>query len=122
MEDCIFCKISKGDIPSCKIYEDENVFAFLDINPKLEGHTLVIPKKHCKNISDATMETLDSIMVAVKKITDHYIKDVGFTGFKLQVNNGESAGQEVSHLHFHIMPYGKKFRLSVVEMVDILKM
>ena len=106
MEDCIFCKIVKGEIPCNKIYEDENVLAFLDISGKVVGHTLVIPKMHCENILDCQDNQLENIIKAVKMIANHYINDCGFSGFNLHVNNGKSAGQEVSHLHFHILPRG----------------
>lgn len=106
MDDCIFCKIIKGEIPAYKIYEDDEVFAFLDINGKTTGHTLVVPKKHFKNILDVEEIYLNKTINAVKKIAKHYVDDLGFTGFNLQVNNGESAGQEVPHLHFHILPRG----------------
>ena len=106
MDDCIFCKIIKGEIPAYKIYEDDDVFAFLDINGKTAGHTLVVPKMHFKNILDIEEIYLNKTINAVKKITKHYVDDLGFTGFNLQVNNGESAGQEVPHLHFHILPRG----------------
>lgn len=124
MNDCIFCKIIKGEISSYKIYEDENVFAFLDINRKTAGHTLVVPKVHCKNILDADKEVLSKVMSAVKLIANHYVDDLGFTGFNLQVNNGESAGQEVPHLHFHILPRGcEKFKgMQLQELCNLLKL
>ena len=68
MEDCIFCKIIKGEIPSFKVYEDENVFAFEDINPIAEGHTLVIPKKHARDLSEIGKESLIAVQLASKKI------------------------------------------------------
>lgn len=105
MSDCIFCKIIAGEIPAYKIYEDENVFAFLDISGKVVGHTLVVPKKHFINILDCENDVLEKVIISVKNIANHYIS-LGATGFNLQVNNGKSAGQEVPHMHFHIMPKG----------------
>ena len=102
MEDCIFCKIVKGDIPCYKIYEDENILAFLDIAKDVYGHTLVIPKKHCKNILDADNEVLKNVMIAVKKISNHYVNDCGYDGV-INANN-ECAEQSVFHLHIHIIP------------------
>lgn len=125
MNDCIFCKIVGGEIPSHKIYEDDDVLAFLDINGKTTGHTLVIPKKHCVNILDADTENLSKVILAVKKVANHYVDDLKFTGFNLQVNNGQSAGQEVPHLHFHILPRGNDSLLkgkSLQEICTILKM
>ena len=123
MVDCLFCKIIKGEIPSHKIYEDENVYAFLDISAKVVGHTLVVPKKHCVNILDCGEEYLNFVINAVKKIANHYMKQ-GFTGFNLQVNNGESAGQEVPHLHFHILPRGNETLKgkNLSEICEILKL
>ncbi|MGN1227916.1 MAG: HIT family protein [Christensenellales bacterium] len=106
MENCLFCKIIRGEIPCYKIYEDEDVLAFLDINGKVAGHTLVIPKSHCINILDADEGSIKNVICSVKKIANHYVNDKGFTGFNLQVNNGKSAGQEVGHMHFHILPRG----------------
>ena len=73
MEDCIFCKIIKGEIPCYKIYEDEYTFAFLDIAGDVDGHTLVIPKKHCKNILDCDEKTLEYVMKTVQKISKHFL-------------------------------------------------
>ncbi len=104
MNDCIFCKIIKGEIPSYKIYEDDKVYAFLDIACDAEGHTLVIPKKHCTNILDCDGEYLDAVIRAVQKISRHYVEDCGYEGVNLFHAGGESAEQSVFHLHFHIIP------------------
>lgn len=104
MNDCIFCKIINGDIPSYKIYEDEKVFAFLDILPLSKGHTLVVPKNHSKDIFDITDKDLCHIMKAIKKIS-HRIMDIySPEGIVIRQNNGEKAGQSVFHTHFHIKP------------------
>ena len=105
--DCIFCKILKGEIPSYKIYEDENVFAFLDIAGDVDGHTLVIPKQHFTNIFDCDDETLKNVMVAVKKISKHYVDDCGYDGVNIFNANDESAQQSVFHFHIHIVPRKK---------------
>lgn len=102
--DCIFCKIIAGEIPSKKIYEDENVLSFLDISPVNFGHTLVIPKKHYADLLSADEATLASLILAVKKIAPILIQVVGASGFNLNLNNGSVAGQVVDHLHFHIIP------------------
>ena len=102
--DCLFCKIISGEIPSAKIYEDENIFAFLDINPTNIGHTLVIPKKHSKNIFDIEEKDLHSVMTGVQKIS-HAIRDaVNADGINVMNNNEPSAGQIIFHTHFHIVP------------------
>lgn len=107
MEDCIFCKIIKGDIPSYKIYEDEYTYAFLDIAKDVDGHTLVVPKKHVTNILDCDEETLHHVMDTVKKISNHYTDDLGYDGVDLINANGEAAQQSVFHLHIHIIPRKK---------------
>lgn len=101
---CIFCSIIKGDIPSFKIYEDEYTYAFLDIAGDYYGHTLVIPKKHCENILDADSETLSHVMNTVNLVSNHYVKNCGFTGVNLLNCSGKDAEQSVYHLHMHIIP------------------
>ena len=103
-EDCIFCKIIKGEIPSFKIYEDENVYAFLDIKRDTIGHTLVVPKKHFVKVLDCDDEYLSAVAVAVKKISRHFVENCGFSGVNLINASGVSAQQTVFHLHFHIIP------------------
>ena len=102
--ECIFCKIIKGEIPSYKIYEDENAVAFLDISADVLGHTLVILKEHTKNFVESPIEKLTILTSTVQKIAKHYIENVGFDGAQIVVNNGESAGQTIMHLHIHILP------------------
>ena len=104
MKDCLFCKIIKGEVPSYKIYEDENVYAFLDIANDVYGRTLVIPKKHYDNMMDCPDRTLGKIITSVKKIGNHFVNDCGFEGYNIFNNNGKSAEQAVMHLHFHIFP------------------
>ncbi len=104
MSDCIFCKIIKGEIPSHKIYEDDYVYAFLDIACDCYGHTLVIPKKHCENVMDCDSLYLAHILPAIQKISRHYVEDCGFSGVNVLNASGKSAEQSVFHLHFHIIP------------------
>ncbi|MBO5642404.1 MAG: HIT family protein [Kiritimatiellae bacterium] len=101
---CVFCAIAAGEIPSFKVFEDENIFAFLDINPFSKGHVLVIPKEHSANLIETSDETLSSLMVAVKKVALGVKKALGCAGFNILQNNGEAAGQTVMHIHFHIVP------------------
>ena len=102
MKDCIFCKIVNGDIPSMKVYEDDICLAYLDINPDSDGHTLIIPKKHYKDIYDIPSDTLLHIYETAKKIMDLLKEKLGCDGFCLQQNNGNI--QEVKHYHLHIKP------------------
>ena len=104
MEDCIFCKIIKGEIPSNKVYEDEDVLAFYDINPVTPIHILVIPKKHVTNILDCDEETLNHVFKTVKLISNELVNKCGYSGVDILNANGESAGQTVFHLHVHIIP------------------
>ena len=104
MNDCIFCKIIKGEIPSYKIYEDDKVYAFLDIACDAVGHTLVIPKKHCTNVLDCDKEYLDAVIEAVQIISNHYVTNCGFDGVNILNASGAAAEQSVFHLHFHIVP------------------
>ena len=101
---CVFCRIINGEIPSYKIYENEYVYAFLDIADDAIGHTLVIPKRHFTNICDVPEEDYLEVMKAVKLISKHYTKDCGFTGVNILNASGKDAEQSVFHLHFHIIP------------------
>lgn len=104
MENCIFCKIVNGQIPSYKIYEDEHTYAFLDIACDSFGHTLVIPKKHCTNVMDCDAEILAHVIQTVQKVANHYVDNCGFSGVNVLNASGKSAQQSVFHLHFHIIP------------------
>lgn len=101
-ENCIFCKIIKGEIPSNKVYEDEEFLAFRDINPVAQIHILVIPKVHIENVQQVQDDTLISKLYQVIQkiaIQENFDKN----GYRVIVNCGENAGQEVMHLHFHIL-------------------
>jgi len=104
MKDCIFCKIIAGEAPCYKVYEDEYILAFLDINPVNPGHTLVVSKKHFLNIEEADDETLCQIIKAIKKIGFSLKKNLAVPGYNVQANNDPAAGQVVGHLHFHVTP------------------
>lgn len=104
MSDCIFCKIVAGEIPSHKVYEDDEVLAFLDIHPTNPGHTLVIPKAHHKDFLDTPPCLQAKLIQAIGKIAPIIMKAVGAEAFNLGVNNGAVAGQIIFHTHFHIMP------------------
>ena len=113
--DCIFCAIASGEIPSFKIYEDELVLAYLDINPFAKGHTLVIPKVHSKGLLDTDEATLAALIARVKKVAAHVVAKLGCDGFNIVQNNGAAAGQTVYHLHFHIVPRWTGDKASVFE-------
>ncbi len=102
--ECIFCKIIKGEIPSYKVYEDDKVLAFLDISPVNPGHTLLIPKEHYENTLETPVEILQHMTEVVKKIVPGILKAVDADSWNLGVNNGATAGQVVFHTHWHIMP------------------
>jgi histidine triad (HIT) family protein len=104
---CIFCKIVSGDIPSYKVYEDENVLAFLDISQVTKGHTLIIPKEHSKDIFELSEETAAKLFSTVPKIASSIKQTFKPIGLNLLNNNGEAAGQSVFHYHMHFIPrYG----------------
>lgn len=104
MEDCIFCKIIKGDIPSFKVYEDDMVYAFEDINPVAEGHTLVIPKEHAKDLEDISDESISAVHRASKNIMGAIKRVLNPTGIAVVQLNGESVGQSIFHYHIHLIP------------------
>lgn len=101
---CVFCKIIAGEIPSYKIYENEDVYAFLDIADDAVGHTLVVPKKHYVNVLDVPNYELEKVIKAVKLISNHYVNNCGYSGVNLMNASGKDAQQSVFHLHFHIIP------------------
>ncbi|CDE91039.1 MAG: histidine triad nucleotide-binding protein [Clostridia bacterium] len=114
MEDCLFCKIIKGEIPSTKVYEDDEILAFNDINPAAPIHILVIPKKHIASL--AHMEKEDEAIVGkIYGVINKIAEEKGFkeSGYRVIVNCGKDAGQEVMHLHFHILA-GAKFGDKIV--------
>lgn len=112
--DCLFCKIIKGEIPCYKIYEDDIVLAFLDINPDSDGHTLIIPKKHYKDINDIDDETLLYIYNSAKKISKLLVERLECDGVSLLQNNG--VAQEVKHYHLHVKPfYSNKASIKVTK-------
>ena len=114
MEDCVFCKIIKGEIPSEKVYEDEATIAFKDIQPAAPIHILVIPKKHIETLLDVKEE--DSYLIAhIYQVINKIAKDIGIDkeGFRVIANCGKDSGQEVMHIHFHLLA-GKKLGAKIV--------
>ncbi|MGT2933894.1 HIT family protein [Streptococcus catagoni] len=104
MEDCIFCKIINGHIPSSKIYEDEQVIAFLDISQTTPGHTLLVPKKHVRNILDMDQETAAETFSRLPKLARAVHKATDALAINIINNNEALAGQSVFHAHIHIVP------------------
>lgn len=104
MEDCIFCKIIKGEIPSKKIYEDDKVYAFYDINPEAPIHFLVIPKEHIESVNmlnEDNVKNISHIFLVINKL----VNELGMSkeGYRIVNNTGEYGGQTVHHIHFHVL-------------------
>ena len=114
MEECVFFKIIKREIPSNIVYEDDRVIAFYDVNPAAPIHILVVPKKHIETLLDVSEEDGDLISY-IYKIINKIAKDEGFAdnGFRVIANCGEDSGQEVKHIHFHVLA-GKKLGAKIV--------
>ncbi|MFX1578114.1 MAG: HIT family protein [Promethearchaeota archaeon] len=106
-ENCIFCKIVRGEMPASIIFEDEQSIAFMDVFPITEGHCLLIPRKHYENMLDVDPEVVAHLAKILADLTRRVKKATGAEGILNTVANGESAGQEVPHLHFHVIPRNK---------------
>lgn len=102
--DCVFCKIVAGEIPAHKVYEDDQVIAFLDIAHWTKGHTLILPKSHYADLLDTPDETVAKIAVLAKDLASNYKPTLKADGFNVNNNCGEVAGQEVMHYHVHLIP------------------
>jgi histidine triad (HIT) family protein len=104
MEECLFCKIASGEIPSDNVHEDSHFLAFLDINPRNPGHTLVIPKKHYETIMEMPDSELGDLMVMVKKVALAVKESMKADGVSVGQSNGRASGQVIPHVHFHVIP------------------
>lgn len=104
MSDCIFCKIVNGEIPSAKVFENENIFAFLDISPLNKGHCLIIPKQHFENIFDIDKDVLSKIIKIAKELAEKMKNNLGAKAVNLVNASGEEAEQGVFHFHLHVVP------------------
>lgn len=112
--ECIFCKIANGEIPSKKIYEDDEIMAFLDINPLTPGHTLIVPKEHTLDFQSISIDKLMKIMNVARELSQKIVDKMGAQGYTLIQNNG--IAQDVKHFHLHIIPkYKDKLEMSVDE-------
>ena len=104
MDNCVFCKILAGEIPSTTVYEDDDFKAILDVNPAARGHVIILPKKHAANIYELPDEDASKVMVVAKKIATAVRDAFHCDGVNILQNNGEAAGQTVFHLHVHVIP------------------
>ncbi|HEY8241695.1 MAG TPA: HIT family protein [Kiritimatiellia bacterium] len=103
-ETCVFCKIIRGEIPSTRIYEDDEVLAFMDIGPIVKGHTLVIPKRHLDPVTAVPPDLLLKVMKVVQKVVQAQLNGLKADGVNVHQSNGAAAGQVVPHAHFHVIP------------------
>ena len=103
-DNCIFCKIAAGEIPSETVYEDEQFRAILDLGPASAGHTLILPKAHFKDVTEISDEYAANVLKVAAKLGKAMKKGLGCEGFNLVQNNGEAAGQTVMHFHMHVIP------------------
>lgn len=112
---CIFCSIIKGDIPCHKIYEDEYVIAFFDINPTSYGHCLVVPKEHCDSFLDCNDETRNHVFKTAQMLANKLEQKLGCDGINILSNVHEAAGQSVEHFHVHLIPRYKNHDTVTIE-------
>ena len=103
-DNCIFCKLANGDIPTATLYEDDDFRVILDANPAAKGHALIIPKEHYKDLYELDDEIAGKVMVLAKKMITKMTDILGCDGYNLVQNNGECAGQTVFHYHLHLIP------------------
>ena len=129
MKDCVFCKIISGEFESMKVFEDEFTLAFMDVAKDVEGHILVVPKNHVKNILDCDNFILNYVINTVKRVSNHLIDNCWYEGVNLLNASNECAGQSVGHFHIHIIPRRRcdgidawpKFNGALSEIEDIYK-
>lgn len=103
-ENCIFCKIANGEIPSATLYEDEDFRVILDLGPASKGHALILPKEHYPNLYELPDEVAEKVIKLAKKMVTRMTKALGCDGFNVVQNNGTAAGQTVFHFHMHLIP------------------
>lgn len=104
MENCIFCKIANGEIPSADVYEDEDFRVILDLGPASKGHALILPKTHAANLFELPDELAKKAMIVAKKVGGKLVEALDCDGLNVVQNNGEAAGQTVFHFHMHLIP------------------
>lgn len=103
-DNCIFCKLANGDIPTNSIYEDDNYKVILDMGPATKGHALILPKDHYRNIYELPEKNASEVLVLAKKMATEMTEKLGADGFNIVQNNEEVAGQTVFHFHMHLIP------------------
>jgi histidine triad (HIT) family protein len=103
-EECLFCKIAKGEVPAKKVLETADALAFLDINPRNPGHTLVVPKKHKETLFELSEDEAGKLFKTVRKVAGMVMAGTKAEGMSIAQSNGTAAGQVVAHLHFHVIP------------------
>ena len=103
-KDCIFCLLANGDIPTAKVYEDDELTVILDAGPATKGHALVLPKDHYKNITEVPQELAGKLVAIASKVGNAQMKALGAAGFNVVINTNEAAGQTVFHCHVHVIP------------------
>jgi len=113
-ESCVFCKIIRGELPSSKVFEDENYVAFLDINPFSRGHTLVCPKAHGETLWDMEEEEIGGLFATASRVSRAVMAATDADGFRILQNNGEAANQVVGHVHVHVIPVAMEDRTTVM--------
>ena len=104
MRDCIFCKIANKEIPATVVFEDDDLLVFMDIGPIIKGHALVIPKKHYDPVTKTPDDLLAKLHLTAKRIAQAQMNGLGADGVNIMQNNGTAAGQEVPHIHVHVIP------------------
>lgn len=104
MSDCIFCRIAAKEIPATVVYEDDDVLAFMDIGPIIKGHALVIPKQHHDPVTETPDDILAKLHIVAKRVAQAQMNALGADGVNIMQNNGAAAGQEVPHIHVHVIP------------------
>ncbi len=107
-ENCIFCKIANGEIPSTTVYEDDDFRVILDLSPASKGHALILPKEHYANLYELPDEVASKVLIVAKNVVAKMTKALGCDGYNLVQNNGEAAGQTVFHFHMHLIPRYKE--------------
>lgn len=112
-ENCIFCKIAAGEIPSTTIYEDDDFRVILDIEPASKGHALILPKEHYANLYELSDELAAKALIVAKKVITKMTDIVGCDGYNVLQNNGEASGQTVFHFHMHLLPRYKEDNMMI---------
>ena len=107
-ENCIFCKIANGEIPSTTVYEDDDFRVILELSPASKGHALILPKEHYANLYELPDEAASKVLIVAKNVVAKMTKALGCDGYNLVQNNGEAAGQTVFHFHMHLIPRYKE--------------